>query len=68
MYHYLFNSKSKIIQIVQYKCTNYYDKNSEICLNAFDANVGIQWPEGEKLLSEKDKEGLSLEELSDLFF
>jgi len=54
--------------IVQYKCTNYYDKNSEICLNAFDTAVNIQWPEGEKLLSEKDKEGLSLEELSDLFF
>ncbi|MDP4951117.1 MAG: dTDP-4-dehydrorhamnose 3,5-epimerase [Flavobacteriales bacterium] len=54
--------------IVQYKCTNYYDKNSEICLNAFDTSVNIHWPEGEKLLSEKDQEGQSLEELSDLFF
>jgi dTDP-4-dehydrorhamnose 3,5-epimerase len=54
--------------IVQYKCTNYYDKNSEICLSAFDLSANIQWPEGEKLLSEKDKEGQSLEELSDLFF
>ena len=54
--------------IVQYKCTNYYDKNSEICLNAYDASVNIQWPEGEKVLSEKDQEGQSLEELSDLFF
>jgi len=54
--------------IVQYKCTNYYDKNSEICLNPFDTSVNILWPEGEKLLSEKDQEGQSLEELSDLFF
>lgn len=54
--------------IVQYKCTNYYDKNSEICLNAYDASVNIQWPEGEKVLSEKDQEGQSLAELSDLFF
>jgi dTDP-4-dehydrorhamnose 3,5-epimerase len=54
--------------IVQYKCTNYYDKNSEICLNPFDTSVNIHWPEGEKLLSEKDQEGQSLEELSDLFF
>lgn len=54
--------------IVQYKCTNYYDKNSEICLNAYDPAVDIQWPEGEKLLSEKDKEGQSLEDLSNLFF
>ena len=54
--------------IVQYKCTNYFDKNSEICLNAYDSNVGIQWPEGEKVLSEKDKEGQSLEELNNLFF
>jgi len=53
---------------VQYKCTNYYDKNSEICLNAFDSSVNIQWPEGEKLLSEKDIEGQSLEELSNIFF
>jgi dTDP-4-dehydrorhamnose 3,5-epimerase len=54
--------------IVQYKCTNYYDKNSEICLNPFDTSVNILWPEGEKLLSEKDQEGQSLKELSDLFF
>lgn len=54
--------------IIQYKCTNYYDKNSEVCLDAFDASVNIQWPEGEKLLSEKDKDGQSLEELSNLFF
>jgi dTDP-4-dehydrorhamnose 3,5-epimerase len=54
--------------IVQYKCTNYYDKNSEICLNPFDTSVNIHWPEGEKLLSEKDQEGQSLEGLSDLFF
>lgn len=54
--------------IVQYKCTNYYDKNSEICLDPFDSNVNIIWPEGEKLLSEKDKQGQSLAELSDLFF
>jgi dTDP-4-dehydrorhamnose 3,5-epimerase len=54
--------------IVQYKCTNYYDKNSEICLDAFDPTVNIVWPEGEKLLSEKDKEGQSLSELSELFF
>ena len=54
--------------IIQYKCTNYYDKNSEVCLDAFDSTVNIQWPVGEKLLSEKDKEGQSLEELSDLFF
>jgi dTDP-4-dehydrorhamnose 3,5-epimerase len=54
--------------IVQYKCTNYYDKNSEVCLNPFDASVNIQWPEGEKVLSEKDKEGQSLADLSNLFF
>jgi dTDP-4-dehydrorhamnose 3,5-epimerase len=54
--------------IVQYKCTNYYDKNSEICLNPFDTSVNIQWPEGEKLLSEKDQQGHSLVELSHLFF
>jgi dTDP-4-dehydrorhamnose 3,5-epimerase len=54
--------------IVQYKCTNYYDKDSEICLNAFDVKANIQWPAGEKILSEKDKEGQSLEELSNIFF
>lgn len=54
--------------IVQYKCTNYYDKNAEVCLNPFDSSVNIQWPDGDKVLSDKDKEGLSLIELSGLFF
>jgi dTDP-4-dehydrorhamnose 3,5-epimerase len=54
--------------IVQYKCTNYYDKNSEVCLNVYDSALNIQWPDGEKILSEKDKEGLSLADLSNLFF
>jgi dTDP-4-dehydrorhamnose 3,5-epimerase-like enzyme len=40
----------------------------DVDVDAFDANVGIQWPEGEKVLSEKDKEGFSLGDLSDLFF
>jgi dTDP-4-dehydrorhamnose 3,5-epimerase-like enzyme len=37
-------------------------------LNAYDETVNIQWPEGKKLISEKDKVGQSLAELSDLFF
>ena len=48
---------------VHYKVTNYWNKNSERSLNAFDPEVGIKWKSGAKLLSEKDREAPILSEL-----
>ena len=42
--------------IVQYKCDNYYYKDSEGGINPFDENLNIEWgvPKDKVILSEKD--------------
>ena len=49
----------------EYKCTDYYDPTDEGCLMWNDPTVDIEWPEGiEPILSAKDQEGLTLDELA----
>ncbi len=43
--------------IFSYKCTNYYNKESEGCLLWNDADLNIDWSTNKAILSEKDKEG-----------
>jgi len=43
--------------VFSYKCTNFYDKNSEDCLLWNDSDIGINWPIESPLLSEKDEQG-----------
>jgi len=47
----------------EYKCTNYYDPESEGCLLWNDPAVGIDWPISEPLLSVKDQQGQLLSTL-----
>jgi dTDP-4-dehydrorhamnose 3,5-epimerase len=50
----------------QYKCTDLYHPESEVCLAWNDPTVAIEWPNeraGPPLLSAKDSAGLSWEEL-----
>lgn len=47
----------------EYKCTNYYDPNSEGCLLWNDPTVNITWPISTPILSEKDKLGKTLQEI-----
>jgi len=44
----------------EYKCTDYYNPQYEACLIWNDKDVNIDWPIDNPLLSEKDKNGLSL--------
>ena len=39
----------------EYKCTDYYDPSDECGLKWDDPNIGIKWPKGDILISEKDK-------------
>jgi dTDP-4-dehydrorhamnose 3,5-epimerase len=48
---------------VEYKCTAFYDPDSELSLLWNDTEVGIQWPVAEPTLSEKDRNGLPLRAL-----
>ena len=43
--------------IFSYKCTNYYQKDSEGCLLYNDQNIGIDWEIENPILSKKDKVG-----------
>jgi len=49
--------------IIQYKCTNYRNKETETTLAWNDPNIGIKWPKNKTILSPKDKNGKSFEEL-----
>ena len=47
-----------------YKCTNYYDPQSEQCLLWNDPDVNIAWPIDNPILSPKDKQGLLLSDIN----
>ena len=47
----------------EYKCTNYYDPNSERCLLWNDPTININWPITTPILSDKDRLGKTLQEL-----
>lgn len=47
--------------IFAYKCTNFYNKQSESCLLWNDKDLNIDWNTNDPILSEKDKIGISLE-------
>ncbi len=56
--------------IVNYKCNNYYSPDAERCLSAFDPELKMELPlkSDNWIMSEKDKQGSRLSELSDIFF
>ena len=53
--------------IFSYKCTNYYNKQSEDCILWNDVDIGINWNIADPLLSEKDKLGKPLKRFESLF-
>lgn len=54
--------------IVQYKCSNFYNKDSEASLIWNDQDVNIDWNLGlEPIISDKDKLGITLKDLNSPF-
>jgi dTDP-4-dehydrorhamnose 3,5-epimerase len=47
---------------VQYKCTGYYTPEAEGTIAWDDPDIGISWPEGSPILSERDQRGSSFRE------
>ena len=48
---------------IDYKCTEYYHLEDELCLMWNDPEVAIDWTINDPILSEKDKKGLSFKDL-----
>jgi dTDP-4-dehydrorhamnose 3,5-epimerase len=53
--------------IFSYKCTNYYNKESEGSIAWDDAYLGINWEVNSPIISEKDKESSGFKELNSKF-
>jgi dTDP-4-dehydrorhamnose 3,5-epimerase len=51
---------------VEYKCTEFYDRDDEIAIAWNDPQVGIEWPVREPILSPKDAGARTLAELAPL--
>ena len=50
-----------------YKVSNYYNKESEVCLKWDDKSLGIDWGCESPKISDKDKEGVFFSDLKGLF-
>lgn len=53
--------------LFSYKCTNYYNKNSEDTLLWNDPTLGIDWGVDNPLISEKDSQGKEFKSFKSLF-
>lgn len=53
--------------IFSYKCTNYYNKESEGSLAWDDTDLGINWEVENPIISEKDKNSVAFNELKSQF-
>lgn len=53
--------------IFAYKCTNYYDKNSERGIRWNDSRIGIEWDANDPILSAKDINAPLLADSAELF-
>ena len=48
-----------------YKCTSYFDPATEAGFSFADPEVGIEWPDGELIYSERDRNAPRLSEIAD---
>ncbi len=51
---------------VEYKCSDFYDPADQLIIRWSDPSIGIRWPAGTPLLSDKDRAARTLEESTDL--
>lgn len=49
--------------VFAYKCTAFYSPQDELTLSWDDPTVGVKWPLSDPVLSEKDKQGVRLNDL-----
>ncbi len=50
-----------------YSCTNYREKNSEVTIDIYDKDLNIKWPIKKKIISKKDKKGITFQKYKQVY-
>lgn len=53
--------------VFNYKCTNYYNAESEVTIDCFDKDIAIDWQIKNVILSKKDKKGIKFSTFNSKF-
>ena len=52
---------------VIYSCTKYREKNSEVTIDIYDKDLNIKWPIKKKIISKKDKKGITFQKYKEVY-
>ena len=52
---------------VIYSCTKYREKNSEVTIDIYDKDFKIKWPIKKKIISKKDKKGITFQKYKEMY-
>jgi len=50
-----------------YSCTKYREKNSEVTIDIWDKDLNIKWPNKQKIVSKKDKKGITFQKYKEIY-
>ena len=50
-----------------YSCTKYREKNYEITIDIHDKDLNIKWPSKKKIVSKKDKKGITFQKYKEVY-
>jgi len=50
-----------------YSCTKYREKNSEVTIDIWDKALNIKWPNKKKIVSKKDKQGITFQKYKEIY-
>ncbi len=50
-----------------YSCTKYREKNNEVTIDIWDKDLNIKWPNKKKIVSKKDKQGISFQKYKEIY-
>ena len=49
-----------------YSCTKYREKNSEVTIDIWDKDLNIKWPIKKKIISKKDRKGITFQKYKEI--
>ena len=50
-----------------YSCTKYREKNNEVTIDISDKDLNIKWPVKKKIVSKKDKKGITFQKYKEIY-